>query len=92
MRLVYENKFTELDDSQQAEKKRMEFRVSVGGFGVERESVIKMLADISDKVLELALRDEETEINEVTAEQVKEDMQIDSIHNKFEDERKGWFR
>ena len=92
MRIVYENKFTELDDSQQAEKKRMEFRVSVGGFGVERESVIKMLADISDKVLELALRDEETEIDEVTAEQVKEDMQIDSIHNKFEDERKGWFR
>ena len=87
MRLVYENKFIELDDSEQAEKKRMEVRVSVGGFGYERESVIEMLADISDKVIELALKDEE-----VTADQVKEDMQINSIHTKFEDERKGWFR
>ena len=82
MRIVYENKFTELDDSEQAEKKRMEVRVSVGGFGYERESVIEMLADISDKVIELALKDEE-----VTADQVKEDMQINSIHTKFEDER-----
>lgn len=92
MRLVYENKFTELDDSQQAEKKRMEVRVSVGGFGYERESVIEMLAEISDKVIELALKDEETKNEEVTADQVKEDMQINSIHTKFEDERKGWFR
>ena len=92
MRLVYENKFTELDDSQQAEKKRMVVRVSVGGFGYERESVIEMLADISDKVIELALKDEETKNEEVTADQVKEDMQINSIHTKFEDERKGWFR
>lgn len=82
MRIVYENKFTELDDSQQAEKKRMEVRVSVGGFGYERDSVIGMLADISNKVIELVLKDEE-----VTADQVKEDMQINSIHTKFEDER-----
>ena len=35
---------------------------------------------------------EETKNEEVTEDQVKEDMQINSIHNKFEDERKGWFR
>lgn len=80
MRIVYENKFTELDESEAAEKKRMEVRISVGGFGVERESVIEMLADISDKIIELALNSEEVELQEVT-----EEMKIDSIHHKYED-------
>ena len=88
MRIVYENKFTELDESEASEKVRMEVRVSVGGFGFERESVIEMIADLSDKVIELALNGEEVEPEEVT-----EDMHIDSIHHKYEDkERKGWFR
>lgn len=88
MRIVYENKFTELDESEASEKVRMEVRVSVGGFGFERESVIETLADISDKVIEMALVGENVETNEDT-----EEMQIDSIHHKYEDkERKGWFR
>lgn len=87
MRMVYENKFTELDESEAAEKKRFEVRLSVGGFGFERESVIEMLADISDKVIELALNGEEVEPEEVT-----EEIQVDSLHDKFKTERKGWFK
>lgn len=87
MRIVYENKFTELDESEAAEKKRMEVRVSVGGFGVERESVIEMLADISDKVIEMALAGENVETNEDT-----EEIEVDNLHDKFKTERKGWFK
>lgn len=87
MRIVYENKFTELDESEAAEKKRFEVRLSVGGFGFERESVIEMLADISDKVIELALNGEEVEPEEVT-----EEIEVDSLHDKFKTERKGWFK
>lgn len=87
MRIVYENKFTELDESEAAEKKRFEVRLSVGGFGFERESVIEMLADISDKVIELALNGEEVEPEEVT-----EEIEVDSLDDKFKTERKGWFK
>ena len=87
MRIVYENKFTELDESEASEKVRMEVRVSVGGFGFERESVIETLADISDKVIEMALAGENVETNEDT-----EEIEIDSLHDKFKTERKGWFK
>lgn len=87
MRIVYENKFTELDESEASEKVRMEVRVSVGGFGFERESVIETLADISDKVIEMALAGENVETNEDT-----EEIEVDSLHDKFKTERKGWFK
>ena len=89
MRIVYENKYSELDESDAAEKKSMSVRVSVGGFGVEKVKILEMLADLSDKVLEMAVKDTEIELEDDT-----EDMQIDSIHDKFETgtERKGWFR
>ena len=87
MRIVYENKFTELDESEASVKVRMEVRVSVGGFGFERESVIETLADISDKVIEMALAGENVETNEDT-----EEIEIDSLHDKFKTERKGWFK
>lgn len=87
MRIVYENKFTELDESEASEKVRMEVRVSVGGFGFERESVIEALADISDKVIEMALAGENVETNEDT-----EEIEVDSLHDKFKTERKGWFK
>ena len=87
MRIVYENKFTELDESEASEKVRMEVRVSVGGFGFERESVIETLADISDKVIEMALVGENVETNEDT-----EEIEVDSLHDKFKTGRKGWFK
>ena len=87
MRIVYENRYTELDESDASEKKRFEVRVSVGGFGVEKSTVVEMLADISQKVMEMGLHDEESELEDDVG-----DMEIESIHDKFETERKGWFR
>ena len=91
MMIIYENRFTELGDNENepAEVKRFEVRVSVGGLGVEKCAVMEMLADISDKVLEMAIKDTEVEDEEST-----DDMGFDSIHDKFEagTERKGWFK
>ena len=87
MRIVYENRYTELDESDASEKKRFDVRVSVGGFGVEKSTVMEMLADISQKVMEMGLHDEESELEDDVG-----DMEIESIHDKFETKRKGWFR
>ena len=89
MRIVYENRYTELgeNENETAEVKRFEVRVSVGGFGVEKSTVMEMLADISDKVMEMGLHDEESEPEDDVG-----DMEIESIHDKFETKRKGWFR
>ena len=87
MRIVYENRYTELDESDASEKKRFEVRDSVGGFGGEKSTVVEMLADISQKVMEMGLHDEESELEDDVG-----DMEIESIHDKFETKRKGWFR
>lgn len=89
MRIVFENRITELDESDASEKRRLEVRVSFGGFGVGKEAIIEMMADISDKILEMSMKDGEIEPEEAT-----EDMEIDSIHNKFETDTEGkeWFR
>lgn len=89
MRIVYENRYTELgeNENETAEVKRFEVRVSVGGFGVEKSTVMEMLADISDKVIEMALAGENVETNEDT-----EEIEVDSLHDKFKTERKGWFK
>lgn len=88
-RLVLEQKYIELDESEQAEEKRIEVRASVGSVGVERETIIELFADISQKVYEMSLNSKTENVQELTS-----DMQIDSIHDKFETctERKGWFR
>lgn len=87
MRIVYENRYTELDEGDASEKKRFEIRVSVGGFGVEKSTVMEMLADISQKAMEMGLHDEESGVKDDVG-----DMEIESIHDKFETKRKGWFR
>lgn len=91
MRIVYENKYIELDNSEQAEKKKLDVRVTVGGFGVEKESVIEMMADLTDKLLEMALQEEDTGQVDAASE-----MQLDSLHDKYEGntvtERKRWFK
>ena len=76
MRIVYENKYIELDNSEQAEKKKLDVRVTVGGFGVEKESVIEMMADLTDKLLEMALQEEDTGQVDAASE-----MQLDSLHD-----------
>ena len=88
-RLVLEQKYIELDESEQAEEKRIEVRASAGSVGVERETIIELFADISQKVYEMSLNSKTENVQELTS-----DMQIDSIHDKFETctERKGWFR
>lgn len=88
-RLVLEQKYIELDESGQAEEKRIEVRASVGAVGVERETILELFADISQKVYEMSLNSKTENVQELTS-----DMEIDSIHNKFETgtERKGWFR
>ena len=88
-RLVLEQKYIELDESEQAEEKRIEVRASVGTVGVERETIIELFADISQKVYEMSLNSKTENVQELTS-----DMEIDSIHDKFETgtERKGWFR
>lgn len=88
-RLVLEQKYIELDESEQAEEKRIEVRASVGTVGVERETILELFADISQKVYEMSLNRQDGNVQESTS-----DMQIDSIHDKFETgiERKGWFR
>lgn len=88
-RLVLEQKYIELDESEQAEEKRIEVRASVGAVGVERETILELFADISQKVYEMSLNSKTENMQEL-----KSDMEIDSIHDKFETgtERKGWFR
>ena len=88
-RLVLEQKYIELDESGQAEEKRIEVRASVGTVGVERETILELFADISQKVYEMSLNSQAGNVQESTS-----DMEIDSIHDKFETgiERKGWFR
>ena len=88
-RLVLEQKYIELDESGQAEEKRIEVRASVGAVGVERETIIELFADISQKVYEMSLKSQAGNVKESTS-----DMQIDSIYDKFETgtERKRWFR
>lgn len=88
-RLVLEQKYIELDESEQAEEKRIEVRASVGAIGVERETILELFADISQKVYEMSLNSQAGNVQESTS-----DMEIDSIHDKFETgiERKGWFR
>lgn len=88
-RLVLEQKYIELDESEQAEGKRIEVRASVGAVGVERETILELFADISQKVYEMSLNSKTENVQKSTS-----DMQIDSIHDKFETgtERKGWFR
>lgn len=88
-RLVLEQKYIELDESGQAEEKRIEVRASVGAVGVKRETILELFADISQKVYEMSLNSQAENKQESIS-----DMQIDSIHDKFETsiERKGWFR
>ena len=88
-RLVLEQKYIELDESGQAEEKRIEVRASIGAVGVKRETILELFADISQKVYEMSLNSKTENVQELTG-----DMEIDSIHNKFETgtERKGWFR
>ena len=88
-RLVLEQKYIELDESEQAEEKRIEVRASVGAIGVERETILELFADISQKVYEMSLNSQAGNVQESTS-----DMEIDIIHDKFETgiERKGWFR
>ena len=79
--MIYENRYTELgeNENETAEVKRFEVRLSVGGFGIEREAVVEMIADLSDKVIEMALENNETEFEE-SAEKID----VESIHDKFE--------
>lgn len=88
-RLVLEHKYIELAESEQAEEKRIEVRASVGAVGVERETILELFADISQKVYEMSLNSRNENVQDVTR-----DMEIDSIHNKFETDTEGkeWFR
>lgn len=86
MRIVYENRFTVFNENY-SDEKHVEFRVTIGGHGFEKETAVEILANISDQVIEKMVKDEEEE-----PEEDAEEMQIDSLQKKFKKERKRWIR
>lgn len=62
--IVFENKYTEMDESESCEKKKLDIRCRIGGFGVKKEQVMELFADISDKAMEIMLTNEDTTLEQ----------------------------